>query len=110
MNNLLYKHPEKITTIMHEDYTKPFVPQRKVALSAIMTNIRHFFNTLSEGKHAIKSANESNIWASQVSDATATPRRVNLMFLYGIVASIQRSILPFQGVASSLEPPFAIHQ
>ena len=28
-----YKHPEKITTVMHADYTKPFVPQRKVALS-----------------------------------------------------------------------------
>jgi len=28
-----YKHPEKIATIMHEDYTKPPVPQRKVALS-----------------------------------------------------------------------------
>jgi outer membrane protein OmpA-like peptidoglycan-associated protein len=28
-----YKHPEKITTIMHQDYTKPPVSQRKVALS-----------------------------------------------------------------------------
>lgn len=28
-----YKHPEKIATIMHQDYTKPPVPQRKVALS-----------------------------------------------------------------------------
>jgi len=28
-----YKHPEKITTIMQQDYTKPPVPQRKVPLS-----------------------------------------------------------------------------
>jgi len=28
-----YKHPEKIATIMHQDYTKPPVPQRKVPLS-----------------------------------------------------------------------------
>lgn len=28
-----YKHPERISSIMHRDYTKPPVPQRKVALS-----------------------------------------------------------------------------
>lgn len=28
-----YKHPEKIATIMHRDYTKPPVPKRKVPLS-----------------------------------------------------------------------------
>lgn len=28
-----YKHPERIATIMHQDYTKPPVPPRKVSLS-----------------------------------------------------------------------------
>lgn len=53
---------------------------------------------------------ESNTWSSHVSGVTATQARENLMILYGILASIQRRLLPIQKFASSLGTPFALLQ
>ncbi|SFX27220.1 OmpA family protein [Cytophaga hutchinsonii ATCC 33406] len=48
-----YKHPERISSIMHQDYTKPVVPQRKVALSeyGIVMDKK---DTLNNGVYAIQ--------------------------------------------------------
>jgi outer membrane protein OmpA-like peptidoglycan-associated protein len=47
-----YKPPEKITTVMHQDYTKPPVPQRKVPLSEYGI-VLDKSDTANQGVHSI---------------------------------------------------------
>ena len=48
-----YKHPEKITTMMDQDYTKPPIPQRKVALSEYGIEL-HKNDSTNHGVYAIQ--------------------------------------------------------